>query len=120
VAVILKRSLPPGMHSADGKAGIGISFGTDMEGYQIIQSLAPQGSAAMSDQVRSSCAARAHAVHDFVPCFHFFSSCCPAHSIHRMIAVDCRLPLHVPSCLRCSTDDMMVANRFVLEISSSW
>ena len=66
VAVILKRSLPPGMHSADGKAGIGISFGTDMEGYQIIQSLAPQGSAAMSGQVRSSCPARAHAVHDFL------------------------------------------------------
>lgn len=66
MAVILKRSLPPGMHSADGKAGIGISFGTDMEGYQIIQSLAPQGSAAMSGEVRSSCAARAYAVPDFL------------------------------------------------------
>ena len=33
----------------------------------------------------------------FVPCVHFFSSCCSAHSTHRMIAVDCHLPLHVPS-----------------------
>ena len=69
--VILRRSLPAGMHTADGKAGIGMSFGTDMEGYQIIISLAPQGSAAMSGQVRSPCAAR---VADFLLFSAFFSS----------------------------------------------
>ena len=47
----LQRVLPPGMQPADGKAGIGISFAPDMEGYQIIQSMAPQGSAAASGQV---------------------------------------------------------------------
>lgn len=47
----LKRVLPPGMQPADGKAGIGISFAPDPEGYQIIQSMAPQGTAAACGQV---------------------------------------------------------------------
>lgn len=47
----LQRVLPPGMQTADGKAGIGISFAPDMEGYQIIQSMAPQGAAAACGQV---------------------------------------------------------------------
>jgi hypothetical protein len=55
VAVILRRSLPPGMPaSADGKAGVGIFFATDMQGFQTIHSLAPQGSAVMSGQVSCS------------------------------------------------------------------
>eukprot|EP00277_Geminigera_cryophila_P022086 CAMPEP_0179465328 /NCGR_PEP_ID=MMETSP0799-20121207/46913_1 /TAXON_ID=46947 /ORGANISM="Geminigera cryophila, Strain CCMP2564" /LENGTH=134 /DNA_ID=CAMNT_0021269539 /DNA_START=32 /DNA_END=432 /DNA_ORIENTATION=- len=47
----LQRVLPPGMQTADGKAGIGISFAPDMEGYQIIQSMAPQGAAAACGQI---------------------------------------------------------------------
>ena len=47
----LQRVLPPGMQSADGKAGIGISFAPDSDGYQIIQSMAPQGTAAASGKV---------------------------------------------------------------------
>ena len=50
----LQRVLPPGMQPADGKAGIGISFAPDMEGNQIIQSMAPQGTAAASGQVCAS------------------------------------------------------------------
>ncbi len=78
--VILRRSLPAGMHTADGRAGIGMSFGTDMEGYQIIISLTPQGPAAMSGQVRSSRAARGA---DF--------SFCAFHS--SLFAVRCTLPI---------------------------
>ena len=37
--------------AAGGKAGIGISFAPDMDGYQIIQSMAPQGTAASSGPV---------------------------------------------------------------------
>ena len=48
----LQRVLPPGMQPADGKAGIGISFAPDMDGYQIIQSMAPQGTAASSGKVQ--------------------------------------------------------------------
>jgi hypothetical protein len=48
----LQRVLPPGMQPADGKAGVGISFAPDMEGYQIIQSMAPQGTAAACGKVR--------------------------------------------------------------------
>ena len=44
--LVLQRVLPPGMQPADGKAGVGISFAPDMDGYQIIQSMAPQGTAA--------------------------------------------------------------------------
>jgi hypothetical protein len=47
----LQRVLPPGMQAADGKAGIGISFAPDLDGYQIIQSMAPQGTAAASGKV---------------------------------------------------------------------
>jgi hypothetical protein len=55
VPVILRRSLRPGMAaSGDGKAGVGIFFATDMQGFQTIHSLAPQGSAAMSGQVSCS------------------------------------------------------------------
>lgn len=50
-ALVLQRVLPPGMQPADGKAGVGISFAPDMEGYQIIQSMAPQGTAAGSGKV---------------------------------------------------------------------
>jgi hypothetical protein len=50
----LQRVLPPGMQPADGKVGIGISFAPDMEGYQIIASMAPQGTAAASGQVCAS------------------------------------------------------------------
>ena len=50
----LQRVLPPGMQPADGKAGIGISFAPDMDGYQIIQSMAPQGTAASSGKVHGS------------------------------------------------------------------
>ena len=50
-AISLQRVLPPGMQPADGKAGIGISFAPDMEGYQIIQSMAPQGTAASSGEI---------------------------------------------------------------------
>ena len=53
----LQRELPPGMQSADGKAGIGISFAPDSDGYQIIQSMAPQGTAAASGKVyETTCA----------------------------------------------------------------
>ena len=85
--VILRRSIPAGMHTADGKAGIGMSFGTDMEGYQIIISLAPQGSAAMSGQVRSSCAARGA---DFL-FSAFFSSPFAAGTLYPSFDC-CRLP----------------------------
>jgi len=50
----LQRVLPPGMQSADGKAGIGISFAPDSDGYQIIQSMAPQGTAAASGKVHET------------------------------------------------------------------
>lgn len=54
IRMTLQRVLPPGMQPADGKAGIGISFAPDQDGYQIIQSMAPQGSAAASGKVTAT------------------------------------------------------------------